>query len=441
MNREAIYFNEDTELRDYGTLIGRGWNVATGMWDGSTSIGWLASDNLIHKRPLIPYQIELLKLYALTLGHLVTRKRTEDALRRSEEWFSTVFRMAPFAIAIRKTATGGYVDVNDSWCSLYGYTRDEVLGHTAEELNIWGDPQQRAETLKSLSAEGKIKEAEVTIRRRTGEMRTVLLSTEKVDFNGRPHFVSTLADITERKQVEQHSLELALANERLELFREFMTNITHDLKTPLSVINTSVELMERIKDADRQKEKIAAIKEQTARLDKYIQDMLTISRLDHAPDLTLRAVDLNRMMMDSRDRLQSTADKKNINMHLELEPQTPNILADEGELDRMLLNLVENALNYTPEGGSIWIRTRIDHDSVVAEIADTGIGIGEKDLPRIFDRFYRADTARSTKGTGLGLAIVKRIVEMHGGTIEVQSKPDEGTIFTIRLPLMEISET
>jgi PAS domain S-box-containing protein len=439
-NRESIYFSEDTELHNFGTFVGRGWNVATGMWDGSSSIGWLAADNLISKKPLIPYQIELLKLYGLTLGHLLTRKRTEEALKRSEEWFSTVFRMSPFAIAIRRIATGGYVDVNDSWCALYGYNREDVLGRTSEELNVWADPQQRVEVLKTMSAEGKVREAEVNIRRRDGETRSVLLSTEKVDFNGKPHFVSTLADITERKQVEQHRLELALANERLELFREFMTNITHDLKTPLSVINTSVELMERIKDADRQKEKIAAIKEQTARLDKYIQDMLTISRLDHAPDLALRPVDFNRLATDARDRLQPTAEKKNVTMQLEFEPQAPYVLADEGELDRMLVNLVENALNYTPEGGNIWIRTRIDQDNVVAEIADTGIGIGEKDLPRIFDRFYRADTARSTKGTGLGLSIVKRIVEMHGGTIDVDSTPGKGTTFCIRLPLVEITE-
>ncbi len=439
MNRESIYYHDDAQLYDFGQPIGYGWNMMTAMWDGSTSIGWLATDNLVSHKPLAPYQLELFRLYGLTLGHLVTRKRTEEALRRSEEWFSKVFRIAPFAVGIGAMDDGRYIDVNDSWCALFGFSREEVIGHNSYELKIWDNEEHRLDVMRQLTEEGRLSQIELEITRRDGTRRSILLSTETIDFNGKPHYISTIADITERKQVEQQRLELALVNERLELFREFMTNVSHDLKTPLSVINTSVELMERIKDPERQKEKMVAIKEQTARLDKYIQDMLTISRLDHAPDLMLHPVDLNRAVADVEERLRLTAEKKEIETRLELEPNTPYVLADESELDRMLVNLVENALNYTPAGGCVWIRTRVDGDNVIAEIADTGIGIGEKDLVRIFDRFYRADTARSTKisGTGLGLAIVKRIVEMHSGTITVQSIQGEGTTFRVLLPVID----
>jgi two-component system phosphate regulon sensor histidine kinase PhoR len=164
--------------------------------------------------------------------------------------------------------------------------------------------------------------------------------------------------------------------------------------------------------------------------------MLTMSRLDYAPDLLLRPVDVNRIVADVRERLEISAEKKNIEIHLELDQHPSKMLADESELERMLVNLVENALNYTPAGGKVWIRSYTQSDLICVEIRDTGIGIGEKDLPRVFDRFYRADTARSTKisGTGLGLAIVKRIVEMHGGEIEVQSTLGEGTTFRIQFP-------
>jgi signal transduction histidine kinase len=269
-------------------------------------------------------------------------------------------------------------------------------------------------------------------------IRTVLLSTEVVDFQGKPHHISMIADITDRKQAEQQRLQLALANERLELFREFMTNISHDLKTPLAIINTSVELMERLKDPARQKEKMEAIKEQTARLDRYIHDMLTMSRLDYAPDLTLRPIDVNRIIIDVKERLLIKAETKEIEIQLELADHPSKMLADESEVERMLVNLIENALNYTPSGGSISIRSYVEQALICVEISDTGIGIGEKDLPRVFDRFYRADTARSTKisGTGLGLSIVKRIVEMHSGEIDVQSVLGKGTTFRLQFPIV-----
>ncbi|MFN8372345.1 MAG: PAS domain S-box protein [Anaerolineae bacterium] len=438
-NRDAIYVNEDADLLDFNQVAGHGWNVATGIWDGNTSIGWVAADNLFNHKALVPYQIELLRLYGLTLGHLMTRKRTEEELKRSQEWFARIFQMAPFGITIRAVNDGRFVDVNEASIRMFGFDRDEIIGHSSIELQTWADEKARAERFEQLAREGRLDQVEVQVHGRNDTIRTVLLSTQLIDFHGEPHYLSTIADITERKQLEQQRLELALANERLELFREFMTNISHDLKTPLAVINTSVELMERIKDPERQKEKMASIKEQTARLDKYIYDMLTISRLDHAPDLLLRSVDANRIISDVYERLYSTAEKKEVRIIREPSSEPPNVLADESELDRMMVNLLENALNYTPAGGTIWIRSYVIEDNVQIDVTDTGIGIGEKDLVRIFDRFYRADTARSTKisGTGLGLAIVRRIVEMHGGSISVESQLGVGTTFRVLLPLAE----
>jgi signal transduction histidine kinase len=244
-------------------------------------------------------------------------------------------------------------------------------------------------------------------------------------------------DITERRQAEQQRLELALQKERINVLTEFIGNMSHDLKTPLSVIKTSLYLLEHLDDPSRQTSKIQVIKEQTLRLEKLIQDVITMSRLDHGTKPTFEPVDLNAIIQDVEAKLRPTAERKRLAISLNLGDNLPPILADENEIWRLIANLHENALHYTPESGSVAVNTHLENGLVVAEFCDTGIGIGEEDMPYIFDRFYRADPARSLErgGTGLGLAIVKRIVELHRGNIDVESTPGEGSVFRITLPI------
>jgi signal transduction histidine kinase len=225
--------------------------------------------------------------------------------------------------------------------------------------------------------------------------------------------------------------------ERAENLRDFLSTISHDLKTPLTLINTSLYLLERVGDPVRQKEKIEAIQAQVFLLEKYINDILTISRLDHTPSFDRQPVDLNRLVRNIEQRLRPSVERKNLTTSLDLRQEATAVFGDEQELDRVLVNLIENAVNYTPHNGTVTIRTLRERDCVVAEITDTGIGIPENELPHIFERFYRATQARSVepRGTGLGLAIVKRILELQGGSIEVQSIEGQGSTFRVLLPI------
>ena len=213
--------------------------------------------------------------------------------------------------------------------------------------------------------------------------------------------------------------------------------MSHDLKTPLSVIKTSLYLLEHLQDPERQKEKIEVIKEQTLLLEKLIQDVLTMSRLDHGAEPTFGPVDLIAVIYDAKAKILPAAERKHQTIHLELDTDITCVLGSEDELWRMMMNLMENAVNYTPENGQITVRAFLQDGTAHIEIADTGIGISEKDLPRIFERFYRADPARQVEygGTGLGLAIVNKIVEMHGGKISVESELEKGTTFQVTLML------
>jgi two-component system phosphate regulon sensor histidine kinase PhoR len=252
-------------------------------------------------------------------------------------------------------------------------------------------------------------------------------------------------DITGRKSVEeslkradQQAMELILEKERVSALTEFINTISHDFKTPLAIINNSLYLLQRINDPVKQKDKLNLIKTLTLLLVKQIQDILTISRLDYAPSMTLHPVNINLLLGKIADLFHPSFENKNQTLKLDLEPQLPNILADADELDRALVNLVENAINYTPLGGSIAITTRsIDHE-IECVVSDTGIGMAAKDTHQIFDNFYRAENARmiNSKGTGLGLAIVKRIVTNHNGSISVESELGKGTTFRLRFPIM-----
>jgi PAS domain S-box-containing protein len=258
------------------------------------------------------------------------------------------------------------------------------------------------------------------------------------DADGRPvKLLGITQDITERKQAEQQRFELAVEKERVSLLKEFIGNMSHDLKTPLTVIKTSLYLFERVADPERQHSKMETIKQQVLLLEKLIEDILTMSQLDHTPELTLASVDLNGLLVDVEHKLRPAAEEKRLSTRLELDASIPSVMASESELYRVMVNLLENAIKYTPEKGSVAIRTHLDHTMVVTEVTDTGIGISQEDMPRIFDRFFRANEARSIDipGTGLGLSIVKRIVDMHNGSIEVDSTPGKGSVFRVLLPV------
>lgn len=244
-------------------------------------------------------------------------------------------------------------------------------------------------------------------------------------------------DITDVKQAEAQRLELALERERIQLMEELVTNISHDLKTPLSIIKTNLYLIERLDDPERKRAKLEIINEQTLRLERLIQDTLMLSRLDQTERVIFRSVNLNALIRQVETDLRLRADARQIQLKLDLPNALPACAGNENDLWRLVANLVENAINYTPAGGTVHIRTQQEGKEIRIEVEDSGIGISADSLDRIFERFYRADKARSldSGGSGLGLPIVKGVVEMHHGRIEVQSEPGRGSCFRVWLPM------
>ncbi len=242
--------------------------------------------------------------------------------------------------------------------------------------------------------------------------------------------VMVLHDITDLKRLER-------------LRQDFVANVSHELKTPLSVIHASIETLldGAVEDEQARTPFLEQIAEQTERLHALIIDLLHLARIEAGGmELDFQAVPLAVAVADCIDRHYTKAESNQQNLianppdeliHIGL-----TVWADEEALGQILDNLVDNALKYTPPGGTIQVRWSADDTQVLLEVEDNGIGIPERDLPRIFERFYRVDKARSREvgGTGLGLAIVKHLVQTMQGSIRVSSQIGQGTRFTVCLP-------
>jgi len=225
------------------------------------------------------------------------------------------------------------------------------------------------------------------------------------------------------------------------LRREFVANVSHELKTPVTTIMGFTETLingakDDAADLDRFLEIIAR---QTDRLANIIDDLLTLSRLESAPlseVLALDWYDLCELLESSREVCQSRADKKNINLNIDCNTRVP-VQVDQSLLLQAIVNLIDNAVNYSPEHSTVQVVARVEKEQVWIDVADDGPGIMETHIPRLFERFYRADKARSRKlgGTGLGLAIVKHIANVHRGEVSVSSSVGSGSTFTIMLPI------
>ena len=223
--------------------------------------------------------------------------------------------------------------------------------------------------------------------------------------------------------------------------RDFVANVSHELKTPATSLRLLAEsLEETIEDDPVQARLFAAqLKRETERLSRLITDLLDLTRLESQEQVENPApVDVRGVLMTVLARMRRVARKKNITLQWRRFGRAAEytVRGDETQLTSMFTNLVDNAVKYTPPGGKVEVTGGSEGGEIVIRVSDTGIGIPEAKLPRIFERFYRVDKARSkeTGGTGLGLSIARHIAENHGGRVAVESTPGEGSTFTVYLP-------
>lgn len=257
---------------------------------------------------------------------------------------------------------------------------------------------------------------------------TLLTHWVPLNVNGaRQGVVAVFHDISDLKKAEN-------------MRRDFVANVSHELRTPVTIIKGYAEtLLDGLLESDpkRAVRFVEIIASHSERLTNLINDILTLSSLETKDALLeLNPLDAAGTIAKACMLLHERAAQKNLTITNEtVHGALPRVMADQGRLEQVVVNLLENAIKYTPDGGTVRLFTEDDDAHVRVSVADTGIGIPFKDLPRIFERFYRVDEARTREqgGTGLGLAIVKHIVQLHDGTVSVTSEPGKGSIFSFTL--------
>ena len=368
------------------------------------------------------------------------RTRAEDELRRSEEKFSKIFQASPDLIAITTLDGGIYRDVNESFLRVSGYSKEEVIGYSSIDLNIWEKPEDRERILGQIQEHGSVRNYEVRFRIKDGSLRNMLCSCELIDFGGEKCILSASRDITERKRLEGELRR----SQKMEAVGRLAGGITHDFNNLLTAIDGYCELaLLKLDETEQVRKNLVKIKEVKNAASSLIRQLLAFSRKQKVRQQVL---DINSIV-ENMENLLTRFIGEDIELKTDLESATGLVSADQGQIEQIIMNLALNARDAMPSGGIFTIATSqevFDKESaqehadlkpgeyVRLTISDTGVGMDEETLSHVFEPFFT--TKEESKGTGLGLTTVYGIVKQSKGCISLKSEPGQGTTFEIYLP-------
>jgi two-component system sensor histidine kinase SenX3 len=348
--------------------------------------------------------------------------------RSSESAAETVADASADAIRLRRAldTLPPAVLVNDE--------RGETVFRNARAIALMGNRHsdalaaQAVDDLLAVTAPGTSEER--TLELYGPPRRTLVVRTQSID-NGQRMLgtIAVIEDVSERRRLE-------------EVRRDFVANVSHELKTPMGAIGLLAETLLGEREAEVSQRLAERIHTEAFRISRIIDDLLDLSRIESEEAPPREPVLVNLVMAESTERVRAAAEQRSVTLQL-IEPSPPvAVLGDRRQLTSAVYNLLENAVKFSYEGGTVNLTGHAEGNDVVIAIADHGIGIPSRDLERIFERFYRVDHGRSrlTGGTGLGLSIVRHVAQNHQGTVQVESREGEGTTFTLRLPLQGRSE-
>jgi len=220
--------------------------------------------------------------------------------------------------------------------------------------------------------------------------------------------------------------------------RDFVANVSHELRTPLAALKSVVETLAEgaLEDESVAHDFLRRADAEVDRLVQLVEELLELSRIESGDQpLALQETDVAALLSEALERLRPQAERAQLNLKLELSPGLGLARIDGARIERAVLNLLHNAIKFTPSGGDVTLAAGREDGSLLVQVRDTGAGIAQSDLSRIFERFYKVDQSRASGGSGLGLALVKHAVEAHGGSVSVESDQTKGSVFSFRIPL------
>lgn len=353
---------------------------------------------------------------------ITERKQIEAELILSEERFSKAFNASPIAMTISTMEEGQFIDVNDSFCRMIKYKREEILGHTSLELGFWLNPADRFRIKEMIINQEAIREKEIFFQRKNGEQGLGLYTAERFDINGEPCMLSILTDITDRKEMEIEMLRL----DRLGLVGEMAASIGHEIRNPMTTVRGFLQILKDNKKYVEEQEVFDLMIEEMDRANSIITEFLSLAKNKM---VELKPLNLKTVLTNMIPLVQANAVIQDQNIKLAME-EVSDLLLDEKEIRQLVINLVYNALEAMPAGKNVTIRTFADHEQVVLSVQDQGSGIDHDLLEKLGTPFFTT----KERGTGLGLAICYGIATRHKAKIDIETSPS-GTTFLVRFPI------
>ncbi len=357
---------------------------------------------------------------------ITKNKQIREALRDSEKRLKTLYSAIPDLI-FRNRVDGTYLDYHALESAKLYIPPSEFMGKKISE--VFPEPLANA-VLLIIERVVKIGEStiyEYELDSRHFEMRIVK--------SGKDEVLSIVRDITDSRLAQQRELEFALERERLEILAAFIRNTAHEFRTPLSTITTNAYLISRYDDSEELAQRTEQIDVQVNRISKLVDMSLMIAKLEEST-APLSIIDVHELLKGICTNMRNQyGDTPQLNCDLFL--GTVKVNGHVDHLADAFQHVLENAYNFTPPDGEITVESTEVDNQLLITFRDTGSGISRDDLPRVFDTFWRKDTAHSTPGFGLGLSIAKKVIEHHYGYIDIESELGKGTTSHINLPLWQ----
>jgi len=355
---------------------------------------------------------------------ITDRKKMEHDLILSEQRFNKAFNFSPITMSITTLEEGRFLNVNESFCHVMGYTREYLLSSSSIEIGFWVDPDQREEVKRIISEGGSVGDMEVRFRREKGEIRLGLYSAERIELDGEICILSQFIDLTERKHMENEMTRLG----QLNLVGEMAASIAHEIRNPMTTVRGFLQLLKEVEKYADEIDSFNLMIEELDRANSIITEFLSLAKNKM---VEIKPVNLNTVINNVYPLILAKAMMQDKIISLNLD-DIPDLLLDEQEVRQLILNLINNGLESIPEGKIVFLSTYTFDNQVILAVRDQGEGIKEEIIEKLGTPFF------STKegGTGLGLAICYGIASRYNAKIEIDTGPN-GSIFYVCFPTIE----
>jgi PAS domain S-box-containing protein len=374
----------------------------------------------------------------LIIRDITERKQIERLEHENQERMSLIIDNVHCGVIVIDAITHEIVDVNPTALEIIDHKKEDLIGHRCHKFICPSEVGSCPITDFNQSLD----RLEHVVIRSDGTKVPILKSVEVVNLSGRELFIESFVDITDIKRTENELIEAKVIAEAANRTKsEFLATMSHELRTPLnSVIGFSDLLLDGSFGElnDKQNKFMENISHSGKHLLNLINDILDISKVEAGKmELFHEIFDISDLISDIHLMMEPLSSKKDIRLEFNMKQRSIFINADRGKLKQVLYNIIGNAIKFTPEHGEVHVDISMKDQMLQVSVRDTGIGMSEEDLKKLFQPFVQIDSSsnRRFEGTGLGLALVKNLLELHGGTIEVESELGTGSTFSIRVPL------